>query len=300
MMNMRKLALLHSSFVTRHSSLLRRALLAALVSWPFAAWAAAAALVVRAGVGRADALVVLSGSAAYAERARRAAELYREGRAPRVLLTDDGQRGPWSEARQENTFFVETARAHSSSSRRPTTRGARCGRCGGPSAAAASRSASSRPRRTVRRPGLGGSRGAAGGAWRWSTRNWFTITGSTARASAGGLKMSEHNAGLFKKLSWSLPWLARYPFWRAGAAARRALEPEGPAHLVVVVANHFEPSWSERGGLLPVDEQRRRLDRWCEVARATGEAVRDVDGTPFRHTNFYPAEQYHRPILDTM
>jgi hypothetical protein len=112
--------------------------------------------------------------------------------------------------------------------------------------------------------------------------------------------MSEHNAGLFKKLSWSLPWLARYPFWRAGAAARRALEPEGPAHLVVVVANHFEPSWSERGGLLPVDEQRRRLDRWCEVARATGEAVRDVDGTPFRHTNFYPAEQYHRPILDTM
>jgi uncharacterized SAM-binding protein YcdF (DUF218 family) len=85
-------------------------LLAALVSWPFAAWAAAAALVVRADVGRADALVVLSGSAAYAERARRAAELYREGRAPRVLLTDDGQRGPWSEARQENTFFVERAR----------------------------------------------------------------------------------------------------------------------------------------------------------------------------------------------
>jgi hypothetical protein len=114
------------------------------------------------------------------------------------------------------------------------------------------------------------------------------------------VKMSDHNAGLFRKLSWSLPWLARYPFWRAGAAARRALEDGGPVHLVVVVANHFEPSWSERGGLLPLDEQRRRLDRWCEVARATGEAVRDVDGTPFRHTNFYPAEQYYRPILDTM
>jgi hypothetical protein len=112
--------------------------------------------------------------------------------------------------------------------------------------------------------------------------------------------MSEHDAGLIKKLSWSLPWLARYPFWRAGAAARRARAGGGPLHLVVVVANHFEPSWSERGGLLPLDEQRRRLDRWFETARATGEAVRDADGTPFRHTNFYPAEQYHAPILDTM
>jgi hypothetical protein len=112
--------------------------------------------------------------------------------------------------------------------------------------------------------------------------------------------MSGHDSGLLTKLSWSLPWLTRYPFWRAGAAARRAREGDGPLHLIVVVANHFEPSWSERGGLLPLDEQRRRLDRWCEVARSTGGAVRDADGTPFRHTNFYPGEQYHAPILDTM
>ncbi|HWS54066.1 MAG TPA: hypothetical protein VN228_08070 [Pyrinomonadaceae bacterium] len=112
--------------------------------------------------------------------------------------------------------------------------------------------------------------------------------------------MGEQDSGLLEKLSWSLPWLARYPFWRAGEAARRAREGAGPLHLIVMVADHFEPSWSERGGLLPVDEQRRRLDRWCELARATGEAVRDVDGTPFRHTNFYPAEQYHRPLLETL
>jgi hypothetical protein len=112
--------------------------------------------------------------------------------------------------------------------------------------------------------------------------------------------MGEFRAGLLTKLSWSLPWLARYPFWRAGELLRRAREGDGPLHLVVVVANHFEPSWSEGGGLLPLDEQRRRLDRWCETARQTGEAVRDVDGTPFRHTNFYPAEQYHAPLLDTM
>lgn len=91
----------------------RRALVAAVVLllvWPFAAWAAALALVETAGLARADALVVLSGSAAYVERTRRAAELYREGRAPRVVLTDDKQRGGWSEARQTNPFFVERAR----------------------------------------------------------------------------------------------------------------------------------------------------------------------------------------------
>ena len=109
-MNTRRPALLRSSLSTQHSSLLRWALLAALVSWPFVAWAAAAALVVRAGVERADVLVVLSGSGAHVERSRLAAELYREGRAPRVLLTDDGQRGPWSEARQANPIFVERAR----------------------------------------------------------------------------------------------------------------------------------------------------------------------------------------------
>lgn len=91
----------------------RRALaagLACVVAWPFVAWAAAAALVVGESLPRADALVVLSGSASYVERTRRAAELYREGRAPRVVLTNDNQRGGWSEARQTNPLFVERAR----------------------------------------------------------------------------------------------------------------------------------------------------------------------------------------------
>jgi uncharacterized SAM-binding protein YcdF (DUF218 family) len=86
------------------------AAVALVVVWPFAAWAAARALVERASLERADAVVVLSGSAAYVERTRRAAELFREGRAPRVVLTNDNRRGPWSEARQTNPLFVERAR----------------------------------------------------------------------------------------------------------------------------------------------------------------------------------------------
>src|SRR5215510_16096776 len=82
--------------------------------------------------------------------------------------------------------------------------------------------------------------------------------------------------GFFDKLKWSLPWLSRYPLWRAGALARqtmmrlRALAGDGRAHLILVVANHFEPAWDERTGKADLATQRARVDEWCEQARATG------------------------------
>lgn len=82
---------------------------AALALWLTLAWGAALALVVEAGPARADALVVLAGSSTYRERARHAARLYAEGRAPLVVLTDDGQPGGWSAAEQRNPLFVERA-----------------------------------------------------------------------------------------------------------------------------------------------------------------------------------------------
>lgn len=106
------------------------------------------------------------------------------------------------------------------------------------------------------------------------------------------------------KLAANLPWLLRYPFWRLNERVRSLTESVGVQHLVIVVANHFEPGYNEEpndeGGLgivLDWDTQQRRLDDWCRQARAIGEAVRDHDNTPFRHTNFYPAEQYHRGLL---
>ena len=69
--------------------------------------------------------------------------------------------------------------------------------------------------------------------------------------------------------------------------------------MIISVANHFEPSWKE-GGLFDLDTQQKRLDDWCKLARRTGNAVLDVDGSKFRHTNFYPAEQYNKSIIDTL
>lgn len=112
--------------------------------------------------------------------------------------------------------------------------------------------------------------------------------------------MRGNKPGQLTKLARSLPWLLRYPLWRAGEMTRRMAEHSGPQHLIFVIANHFEPSDDLRYRVLSLPTQQRRLEEWCEWARAIGEAVRDHDGTPFRHTNFYPAEQYHRPLLERM
>ncbi len=99
------------------------------------------------------------------------------------------------------------------------------------------------------------------------------------------------------KLGWNLPWLARYPLSRARSFMEQtAFEKK---HIIITVANHFEPGWSE-GGVLDHTTQMDRLVAYHKLARATGEAVQDVDGTKFRHTNFYPAEQYHPEILNVM
>ena len=91
----------------RYASVIAAAIL---LTWPFIAWLAALALITSASLERADAIIVLSGSEAYVERARHAARLYHEGRAPRVILTNDNLRGPWSQEKQTNPLFSERAR----------------------------------------------------------------------------------------------------------------------------------------------------------------------------------------------
>lgn len=75
-----------------------------LVSWLGARW-----LIVRGPLERADAIVVLSGSATLSERVRHAARLYAEKRAAKILLTTDDRQGGWSSAEQRNPYFHEIA-----------------------------------------------------------------------------------------------------------------------------------------------------------------------------------------------
>ena len=70
-------------------------------------------------------------------------------------------------------------------------------------------------------------------------------------------------------------------------------------HVIITIADHFEPSWSDNG-LLDHKTQMLRLREYHDLARSIGDSVVDADGTKFRHTNFFPAEQYHGDLLEIM
>lgn len=80
-----------------------------LVVFLLVSWIAARALIVNVRLERADALVVLSGSSTYIERARWAAMIFKQGRAPRIILTNDELQSGYSLAQDRNPFFVELA-----------------------------------------------------------------------------------------------------------------------------------------------------------------------------------------------
>lgn len=68
------------------------------------------------------------------------------------------------------------------------------------------------------------------------------------------------------------------------------------------MADHFEPAITPGKGPERADrsEQERRLERWCREYPKLVDDCRDSDGRPFRHTYFYPAEQYDRSLIDRL
>jgi uncharacterized SAM-binding protein YcdF (DUF218 family) len=86
-----------------------RVALLALLAWWLLAWVGAEALIVKSELAHADALVVLAGSSTYIERTHRAAELFQQGRAPKIILTNDNVAGGWSIEEERNPLFVERA-----------------------------------------------------------------------------------------------------------------------------------------------------------------------------------------------
>jgi hypothetical protein len=61
----------------------------------------------------------------------------------------------------------------------------------------------------------------------------------------------------------------------------------GPRHVMIAVADHFEPGFTD------LADQHLRIQRWCEAFERIVPRAPDNDGHFFRHTYFYPAEQYH-------
>jgi hypothetical protein len=102
--------------------------------------------------------------------------------------------------------------------------------------------------------------------------------------------------GFAAKLSYAR-WLPNY-FWQR---ATRSL-PRGPVHLIIALADHFEPAIVPEDGRAraPLSEQERRVEQWCSEYPRAVDSWRDHEGRPLAHTYFFPAEQYDRGLVDRL
>jgi hypothetical protein len=102
---------------------------------------------------------------------------------------------------------------------------------------------------------------------------------------------------LTAKASHLVRWLPNFCWQTLSRRPHR-----GPVHLIIALADHFEPSIvpGEGAARAPYTEQERRLESWCrDYPRAVAE-WRDAEGCPFIHTYFYPGEQYDKSLIDRL
>jgi hypothetical protein len=83
---------------------------------------------------------------------------------------------------------------------------------------------------------------------------------------------------------------------------RRTSSAVGAVHLIIALADHFEPAIDPEDGQKRVSrrEQERRLEWWREEYPKAVDRWRDSEGRPFVHTYFYPAEQYDKGLVEIL
>jgi hypothetical protein len=91
---------------------------------------------------------------------------------------------------------------------------------------------------------------------------------------------------------WLTTYLRQAPF----KAARVSARPGRPVHLLLCVADHFEPEL----GNAPRHVRDARVDLWLRTYPHLFGGIRDSDGRPPRHTFFYPLEAYELAYLDAL
>ena len=118
---------------------------------------------------------------------------------------------------------------------------------------------------------------------------WLLAAGGTALvAAAGGVAVgrSVRRRGLDR---WLIPYLL-------SKGSRRSPRPGESIHLLLCIADHFEP---KLGGA-PPPQAAARVRRWVEEYPKQFAEFRDFDGEPPRHSFFFPAEEYEPQYLDSL
>jgi hypothetical protein len=87
---------------------------------------------------------------------------------------------------------------------------------------------------------------------------------------------------------WLIPYLLQ--------AGRRLRRPRGEIHVLICIADHFEP----RMGNVSDDVARARVENWVRDYPENFGGFRDSDGRTPRHTFFYPIEEYERELIEAL
>jgi hypothetical protein len=88
-------------------------------------------------------------------------------------------------------------------------------------------------------------------------------------------------------------WLPSYVI---SAHRRRRVRPGQPVHMLLCIADHFEP----RHAVSSPAAADARVQRWVEDYPRLFGGFRDSDGRPPRHTFFYPMEQYDAAHVEAL
>jgi hypothetical protein len=106
-------------------------------------------------------------------------------------------------------------------------------------------------------------------------------------------------AGGFAVVLWQLRrrglhrWLGSYVL----QVPRRRRRRDGqPVHLLLCIADHFEP----QVGNAPREIAHSRVERWLRDYPQVFGAFRDSDGRPPRHTFFFPIDEYESAHVDAL
>ena len=108
-------------------------------------------------------------------------------------------------------------------------------------------------------------------------------------AAALGLGLAAREARRRHLDRWLVPYLLR-------GLRRPAGRRPGPVHVLLGIADHFEPKWGGAG----LETARARVETWTRDYPRLFGAFRDSDGRPPRHTFFYPLEEYEPEHLDAL
>jgi hypothetical protein len=125
------------------------------------------------------------------------------------------------------------------------------------------------------------------------------MTQSNRRST--NLNRTNRQKGLWRRMAGRASYLGKWlPAYGWQRLTRKAFQ--GRVHLIITLADHFEPSIipTPGAGFAPLDEQERRVEIWCREFPQMADRWRDGEGRPFNHTYFFPAEQYERSLVDRL